>query len=407
MTDAPRPQPDPEGAAGREAPGRQVPVRVADVAAGYAGRRVLVTGHTGFKGAWLACWLHTMGARVTGLALDPPTTPSLFEDAGLATLLEDHRADIRDAAAVRSVVTGCQPEIIFHLAAQPLVRPSYDQPLETLATNVMGTANLLDACRGTSAPRAVVVVTSDKCYRNNEWVWGYRENDPMGGDDPYSASKGCAELVTAAFVASYFGEAGPAVATARAGNVVGGGDWAKDRLVPDCIRAFQAGRPVRIRCPHALRPWQHVLDALWGYLTLGGRLMTGGRVYTGGWNFAPLDSGDVWPVGQVVERLCRLWGDGAGAATTDTTIPEANRLWLDASQARVRLGWQPVWKTENALAATVAWYRGWHRDRTAARRLMIGQLEEYLAAVARREAPVPAGNPDGQGAAATKKETKA
>lgn len=352
----------------------------------YAGRRVLVTGHTGFKGAWLAFWLHKLGARVMGLALDPPDGPSLFELAALNELLEDRRLDIRMARAVREAVAGFKPEVIFHLAAQSLVRPSYQNPLETLDVNVMGTAAVLDACRFSPKTRAVVVVTSDKCYRNNEWVWGYRENDPMGGHDPYSASKGCAELVTASYTASFFSEKKygithhTSVASARAGNVIGGGDWAVDRLIPDCIRAFLAGEVVRLRSPGAIRPWQHVLEPLLGYLFLGGRLFAEGPAFSGGWNFAPLDRGDTWNVERVVKHLCELWGGVSYVADAGTSLHEAGLLSLDASKAFARLGWRPRWGVAKALEKSVEWYRGCNHDSgvAAVRALLSEQIDNYV-----------------------------
>lgn len=358
-----------------------------DIASLYAGRRVLVTGHTGFKGAWLSFWLHRLGAEVRGLAMDPPAGPSLFEAAALSRLIEDRRLDVRRAGAVREAVICFKPEIIFHLAAQALVRPSYHLPLETLNVNIMGTANVLDAVRFFPETRAVVVVTSDKCYRNNEWPWGYRENEPMGGHDLYSASKGCAELVTAAYTASFFPEEKygrthqTAVASARAGNVIGGGDWAVDRLAPDCIRAFMAGETVRLRSPKAVRPWQHVLEPLAGYLLLGARLLAEGPAFAGGWNFGPLDRADTWNVERVVRRLCELWGGSASyVVDADASLHEAVLLSLDAAKAFTRLNWRPRWSVDQALAKSVEWYQGWSREPgpPAVRELMSNQIEEYV-----------------------------
>jgi CDP-glucose 4,6-dehydratase len=366
----------------------------------YSGRRVLVTGHTGFKGAWLSFWLHGLGATVQGLALDPPSPRSLFEDAAIGEIVADRRLDVRRAGEVREAVAGFNPEIVFHLAAQSLVRPSFRDPLGTLGVNVMGTASVLDACRHSPATRAVVVVTSDKCYQNREWVWGYREDDPLGGRDPYSASKGCAELVAASYAASFFPARlygrthGTAVASARAGNVVGGGDWAADRLVPDCVRAFLAGETVRLRSPRAIRPWQHVLEPLLGYLVLGARLFEDGPAFAGGWNFAPLDRGDVWDVEQVTGHLCGLWGEGASyAVEDDPSSPETGLLGLDASKALARLGWRPRWGVAEALARAVGWYRGWSGDPgvPAVRGLLSGQIDDYVSGLAGAARPLHAG----------------
>lgn len=328
----------------------------------WAGRRVLVTGHTGFKGGWLSLWLQQWGALVTGYALAPPTQPSLFESARVGEGMHSVLGDVRNFDALRATVTDCRPEIVFHLAAQPLVMLSYQQPVETYATNIMGTVHLLEAVRQVGGVRAVVTVTSDKCYANREWLWGYRENEPMGGDDPYSSSKGCAELVTAAYRASFFPPAdyarhGVALASARAGNVIGGGDWAEDRLVPDLIRAFQAGRRVTIRHPEAIRPWQHVLEPLSGYLTLAERLATDGTAYAEGWNFGPAEA-DTRPVYWLVDQLATLWGGSAGWVADGQSHPhEAHCLKLDCAKARSRLGWTPRWDLPRALAETAAWYQ--------------------------------------------------
>lgn len=320
-------------------------------------KRVLVTGHTGFKGAYLSLWLQSLGAQVTGLALEPPTMPSLFDvlklDSGMMSVI----GDIRDAKTVRDVMERAKPEIVIHMAAQSLVRYSYAHPLETYATNVMGTAHVLDAVRHAGGVKAVVSVTSDKCYENRERDEPYREDEAMGGHDPYSNSKGCAELVTAAYRNSYFSDGAVAVASARAGNVIGGGDWAADRLIPDMVRAFEAGRPVLIRSPRSIRPWQHVLEPLNGYLTLAERLYEQGAGYAEGWNFGPQDS-DMKPVEYIVERLTSLWGEGASWHRDTAPQPhEAKILKLDSGKARQKLGWNNVWLLDTALERIVAWHK--------------------------------------------------
>lgn len=320
----------------------------------WSGRRVLVTGDTGFKGAWLALWLRELGASVVGLANGVPTEPSLWEAAGVGALIEHHEGDVRDAARVAEVVAAAAPEVVFHLAAQPMVRRSYLEPAETYATNVMGTVHVLDAIRRAGSVRAAVVVTTDKVYDNREWPWGYREDEPLGGHDPYSSSKGAAELVTAAYRSSFFGADGAcAVASARAGNVIGGGDWGEDRLVPDIFRAVAAGAPVRIRNPHAIRPWQHVLNPLSGYLVLAERIADD-RAFAKAYNFGPSDD-DVRPVGWLVEQLA------VASEIDDGPHPhEAHWLKLDSSLARTTLGWAPSWDLAEGLRATADWYRA-HR----------------------------------------------
>ncbi|MES2492725.1 MAG: CDP-glucose 4,6-dehydratase [Pseudomonadota bacterium] len=328
----------------------------------WQGRRVLITGHTGFKGSWLALWLSRMGAQVTGLAL-PADEVSLFRQARIGELVQHVEGDIRDVATVERAVAAAQPEVVFHMAAQPLVRLSFAEPVETFATNVQGTVHVLDACRRIPGLKAIVCVTSDKCYENREWIWPYRECDPMGGHDPYSASKGAAELVAAAWRRSFFDEPGTALlATARAGNVIGGGDWAQDRLVPDIIRALIAGTEVDIRSPGSVRPWQHVLDALGGYVILAGRLLanfeTGERRLAEGWNFGPADS-DAQPVGWIVERMLAAWGNDRGGWRLDhgSRVHEARLLRLDCSKARDELAWRPVWPLETSLEKIVAWHQ--------------------------------------------------
>lgn len=341
----------------------------------WAGRRVLVTGHTGFKGSWLALWLYAMGARVTGLALPPPTQPSLFDAARIGELIDHIEGDIRDPAVVDAAIRRARPEVIFHLAAQPLVRLSYEQPVETYAANVMGTVHVLDAARRIGGVKAIVCVTSDKCYENREWDWPYRENDPMGGHDPYSSSKGCAELVAAAYRRSFFDHGGPLLATVRAGNVIGGGDWADDRLVPDLIRAFQAGVAPLIRAPDAVRPWQHVLEALGGYLMIAERLVAGERSFAQGWNFGPGDE-DARPVRWIVDRMRAAWRDAAAPALDTGARPhEAGLLRLDSSRARSALGWRP----SLTLAQTIEWIVDWHRLPRDAREVTLEQIGHYAA----------------------------
>ena len=325
----------------------------------WRSRRVLLTGHTGFKGSWLACWLSQLGAEVHGFALEPPTKPNLFQLARVASsLASDSRVDLRDADAVTRCVARIQPEIVLHLAAQSLVRRSYAEPVATFATNVMGTVNLLDAAQRASV-NAMLVVTSDKCYQDRGAKTPYREGDPLGGHDPYSASKACQELVAASWRASFDGDGAPRIASARAGNVIGAGDWATDRLIPDCVRAFQQGQPVTLRNPHAVRPWQHVLEPLAGYLLLAEHLCSPkGAVFARGWNFGPDPESDA-TVAHVAAQVAQLWGDGARIETrADATQPhETDTLRLDSGAARASVGWQPRWSLASALAATVEGYR--------------------------------------------------
>lgn len=328
-------------------------------------RTVLLTGHTGFKGGWLALWLADLGARVHGYALAPPTDPNVFEVARVAQVLaSDTRADLADLAALTATADRVRPEVVFHLAAQPLVSEGYRDPLGTMASNVIGTANLLEAIRAVDSVRAVVVVATDKVYENPETGLAFIERDPLGGHDPYSASKAAAEIVVASYRASFFGgRRHPArIASARAGNVIGGGDWAADRLVPDCMRAFAAGEPVRLRSPDAVRPWQHVLGPLSGYLALAVRLLgDGGEQFAQAWNFGP-DAGDDASVSDVAQRLASLWGgDAQVERTTDPNWREVGLLRLDSTQARSQLGWAPRWSLQQALEQTVAWQQAWRR----------------------------------------------
>ena len=350
----------------------------------WKGRSVLLTGHTGFKGAWLALWLHKAGARVHGFALEPPTQPSLHDVANVGQLLaSDTREDLANLEALSRTVERAQPDVVFHLAAQSLVRESYREPVRTFATNAMGTAHVLEACRSASSVRAVVAVTTDKVYENRESLHRYAESDPLGGHDPYSASKAAAEIVAASYRSSFYADAPPPranVATARAGNVIGGADWAADRLVPDCLRAFAKGEPVRLRYPNAVRPWQHVLEPLSGYLKLAERLCSPeGARYADAWNFGPDADGDA-TVGDVAALTARLWGDGARVETsTDTNDPhEAGFLRLDTTRARDSLGWRPRWTLERALAQTVAWHRAWTAGDDMAR-VCDRQIDEYEA----------------------------
>lgn len=327
----------------------------------YAGKKVLVTGHTGCKGAWLALWLRELGAEVIGYALEPPTKPSFFTAVGLDKAVTSVLGDVRDEDRLLSVFREFEPEFVFHLAAQPLVRLSYQEPQLTYATNVMGTVNVLEAVRKTKSVRAVVIVTSDKCYENKEWVYGYREIDPMGGYDPYSSSKGCAELVVAAYTRSFFNpqkypDHRVVVASARAGNVIGGGDWGVDRLIPDCIRSLSKGEPVVIRHPEAVRPWQYILESLSGYLWLSAQMYTQGPEFSGAWNFGPGEE-DSLTVREVVELAFRLWGRGTCRIDGAAQPHEARLLKLDCSKARRFLRWKPAYSVYSAVEETMAWYK--------------------------------------------------
>ena len=348
----------------------------------WKGKRVLLTGHTGFKGSWLTLWLQSMEAKVVGYALAPPTSPSLFDLAGVDKGMVSIIGDIRDLKQLRLVFDEHRPEIVFHMAAQPLVRLSYREPVETYSINVMGTVNLLEAARGSNSVKAVINVTTDKCYENQEWEWGYRENEPLGGHDPYSSSKGCSELVTAAYRNSYFSaedfkDHGIALASVRAGNVIGGGDWAADRLIPDVMNAISQGKPVHIRNPHAIRPWQHVLVPLSGYLLLAENLYENGMGFAEAWNFGPNED-DAKPVHWIVEKLTDNWGGGASWILDQGEHPhEAHYLKLDCSKAKARMNWQPRWHLEDALDAIVGWYRGYINGQDL-RELTLLQIETFL-----------------------------
>lgn len=349
----------------------------------WRGRRILLTGHTGFKGAWLSLWLQQMGAEVVGYALTAPTNPSLFELARVAEGMVSEIGDIRDLPHLMAVMGKHRPTIVIHMAAQPLVRASYEDPVGTYATNVMGSVNVLEAVRRQGGVEAVLIITTDKCYSNAGWLWGYRESEPMGGHDPYASSKGCAELVTAAYRSSFFavdagsrGSSPVPVATARAGNVIGGGDWAKDRLVPDVLAAFDDQRDVVIRYPNAVRPWQHVLDPLAGYLTLVQKLVGTGDAFAEAWNFGPAPESER-PTRDVVEILSHLWGRGAGWRLHDGYSPhEDATLRLDCSKARQRLGWTPHLPLHEALRWTVDWHNG-YRNGADCRALTVGQIAAF------------------------------
>jgi CDP-glucose 4,6-dehydratase len=331
-------------------------------------KKVLITGHTGFKGSWLSVWLQMLGADIVGYALPPPTQPSLFETARIADGMTSIMGDVRDLEHLKSIIKTHNPEVVIHMAAQSLVRHGYCDPVATYATNVMGTVNLLEGVRGSESVRLVVVITSDKCYENREWLWGYREDDPLGGGDPYSSSKGCAELVISAYRRSFFSSDTHCnhrivLASARAGNVIGGGDWARDRLIPDIMAAFMERKPVAIRNPDAIRPWQHVLQPLSGYLCLAERLWFKGPELAQAWNFGP-DPEDAKPVSWIVDHLSHLWGDGARWELDHSEHPpESTQLRLDSSKARSLLGWTPKLSLLTSLELVVEWYQGYRQDR--------------------------------------------
>jgi len=344
-------------------------------------RKVFLTGHSGFKGSWLSLWLATLGAEVTGYALDPPTQPNLFGQAHVAECLRSISGDIRDFNGLKNALAEASPDVILHLAAQSVVRRGYEDPIETYSSNVMGTVHLFEAVRQLKKSCVIVNVTSDKCYLNREWVWGYREDEPFGGRDPYSNSKGCAELVTASYRESFFPpsalkEHGVALASARAGNAIGGGDWTTNQLIPDLVRAFLSNGPCSIRQPSATRPWQFVLEPLRGYLMLAELLATDGCSYASGWNFGPADD-DAMPVSWIADELVRLWGDHA-AWTRDSAMhpSEAHALKLDASKAKAKIGWHPLLPLKEALAWIVEWYRG-YQSGADLRRLTLAQIDRY------------------------------
>jgi CDP-glucose 4,6-dehydratase len=338
-------------------------------------KRVFITGHTGFKGSWLSLWLQQMGAKLTGYSLVPSTNPNLFEVANVTNGMTSVIGDIRDLESLQKAITISQPDIVLHLAAQALVGEGYRDPLGTFSTNVQGTANLLDAARNTPSVKAVVVVTSDKCYENREWPWPYRENEALGGHDPYSSSKACAELVTAAYRQSFLAQAGIAIATARAGNVFGGGDWSANRLIPDLLAAFSENKSALLRRPNSVRPWQHVLEPLAGYLLLAEHLCSNSAPNSA-WNFGPGEL-DCLPAGIIADQLAKHWGTNASWQTNEQSFPhEAGLLRLDSSLARQQLGWQQRWSLNTALANTVIWHKNW-LDKTNMREYTLGQIEKY------------------------------
>jgi CDP-glucose 4,6-dehydratase len=342
----------------------------------YKDKNVLVTGHTGFKGSWLSIWLNELGANVIGYALDPYTDQDNFVVTNLSEKITDHRGEIRDYDNLLRTFKEEKPEIVFHLAAQPLVRLSYKEPRETYEINVMGTVNILEAARQSDSVKTVIIITSDKCYENNEWIWGYRENDPMGGYDPYSSSKGCVELVTSAYTRSYFKNENSdiAVASVRAGNVIGGGDWAADRLITDCISYLKKDKHIEIRSPRAIRPWQHVLEPLRGYLLLASKLYQNPKKYTGAWNFGP-DEASIVTVGELVDKLVNKWGSGKWIDTSNNNEPhEAKLLKLDISKARHQLNWEPKLNFDQTIDLVVDWYQNDNVNYD----FDVEQIKEYL-----------------------------
>ena len=348
----------------------------------YISRKVLITGHTGFKGSWLCMLLNKLGAEVYGYALDPPTIPSLYKEAKVDDFVTSYIGDIRDLEYLKEVLLKVEPEIVIHMAAQPLVRESYNLPVDTYSTNVMGTVNILEACRFTKSVRSIVNVTTDKCYENKEWYWGYRENEQLGGYDPYSNSKGCSELVTTSYRTSFFNpddydNHGVALASARAGNVIGGGDWANDRLIPDFIRAITQGLEVKIRSPYAIRPWQHVLEPLSGYLLLAAKLFTDGIHYAEPWNFGP-DDKDARNVEWIISTIFKLWGESTSYSIDNNPQPhEANYLKLDCSKAKAELNWIPKWDIETALKSIVDWNKAFLEGKDI-RKVTLEQINNYL-----------------------------
>lgn len=355
-------------------------------------RRVFLTGHTGFKGGWLALWLNHLGAHVRGYSLDPEGDPSFFSACKIDRSVQDLRGDLRDQVRLDQAMREFEPEVVFHLAAQPLVLRSYADPVSTYSTNVLGTAHLLESIRTLSSVRAAIVITTDKCYQNREWLWGYRENDPLGGYDPYSSSKACVEILTASyrnsfFPAEHFCRHRVALATARAGNVIGGGDWSVDRLLPDLLRGFLTGNPVLIRHPSAIRPWQHVLEPLAGYLTLAERLLQGDVRFADAWNFGPRDE-DAWPVSRIADAMAQRWGNSATWTRDNSeSVHEAGYLKLDSSKARAELGWQSHLSLQVALEWLVDWYVAWHQGGEM-QKITLSQICQYEHLLSHRDANI-------------------
>ncbi len=355
----------------------------------YKNKKVLITGHTGFKGSWLSIWLKEMGAVVTGYSLAPPTKPNMFESLKLKDQIRHHEGNILDDRNLFKVFHDTQPEVVFHLAAQPLVRQSYDLPKETYETNAIGTLNILETVRNCDSVKACIVITTDKCYENREWIYGYRETDPLGGYDPYSSSKACAELIVSAYRNSYFNKNDYgkshhiSLASVRAGNVIGGGDWAEDRLIPDCVRAVSENNPIVLRNPKSTRPWQHVLEPLAGYIWLGALMMKNGTSYSEGWNFGPYDE-SVISVEEVVDEVIRLWGKGEKRLNPDKQPHEAGLLKLDISKAQSLLKWRPVYGIKEAIGETVHWYREFYERSKPADRIpdmyqfTVNQINQYV-----------------------------
>jgi CDP-glucose 4,6-dehydratase len=341
----------------------------------WKGKRVFLTGHTGFKGSWLSLWLFSLGAEVKGYALNPPTSPSLFNEAKIDSIINSQIADIRDQDVLYESMTGFNPDILIHMAAQPLVRYSYDAPIETYEVNVIGTAKVLEVARSCQNLKAIVNITTDKCYENDGRTEGYKENDPMGGYDPYSSSKGCAELVTSSYRRSFLQDQSIGIASARAGNVIGGGDWADDRLIPDILRSFENRNPVVIRNPKATRPWQHVLEPLSGYLVLAQKLYGEQKEYAGGWNFGPNEQ-DVKSVDWILDKMVRKWPNSSWELDENSSPYEASFLKLDISKAKSKLDWHPVWKLSQTLEKIISWHQAWlsKEDMQAE---CLAEIEEY------------------------------
>ena len=342
----------------------------------WRNKKVFLTGHTGFKGSWLSLWLHSLGAEVQGYALVPETQPSLFIEADVESKVASEIGDIRNLHQLQQSMTEFNPDILIHMAAQPLVRLSYKEPIETYEINVMGTVKVLEAARSCPNLKAIVSVTTDKCYENKEWAWGYRENEPMGGFDPYSSSKGCAELVTSAYRRSFMQEKNVGLASARAGNVIGGGDWSDDRLIPDILKAFEYGEPVVIRNPKSTRPWQHVLEPLSGYLVLAQKLYDNPQTYAEGWNFGPHDD-DAKPVDWILNRMVEQWGSSAAWILDVGSHPhEAGYLKLDVSKAKAELGWEPTWHLNETLARIIKWHKAWLKKEDM-QALCLSEIQDY------------------------------